>query len=153
MGYQWGINKTMAQLHALLMVSEKALSTDDVMAALEISRGHANTNLRALVDWGLVRRVFQKGDRKEYFAAEKDVWKIFCTVSRERKKREIEPVLASLQECLQLAGNGKESAAFRQQLESLLELLKTADVLLGKVARQEKNKILPVLIKLLGVSP
>ena len=96
MGPQWGINRTMAQLHALLMISEKPLSTDDVMAELGISRGNANMNLRSLADWGLVRRTYVKGDRKEYFQSDKDVWNMFCRVARERKKREIEPVLVTM---------------------------------------------------------
>ena len=150
MGYQWGINKVMAQIHALLMVSDEPLSTDDVMGELQISRGHANTNLRGLVDWGLVRRVFQKGERKEYFVSEKDVWKMFCTVSRERRKREIAPAIHALEESLTIAGAGKDSAGFREQLTSLLEFLRTADLLLSKVAQQEKNKILPLLVKFLG---
>ncbi len=150
MGYQWGINKVMAQIHALLMASESPISTDDVMEALDISRGHANTNLRALVDWGLVRRVFQKGDRKEYFVCEKDVWKMACIIARERKKREIEPVIVSLQECLNLAEKEKGSVTFRNQVASLLDFVKTADLLLGKAARQEKSQVLPLLIKLLG---
>ncbi len=150
MGSCWGINKTMAQIHALLMVSENPLSTDDVMDELKISRGNANMNLRALVDWSLVRRVFQKGDRREYFQSEKDVWKMFCIISRERKKREIEPVISALQECLTLVHHDKNSAVFRKQVESLLEFVKTSDLLLGKISQQEKSRILPLLIKLLG---
>ena len=150
MGSCWGINKTMAQIHALLMVTTKPLCTDEVMKELEISRGNANMNLRALVDWGLVRRVFEKGDRKEYFASEKDVWKMFCTISRERKKREIEPVINALQDCMTMTGKDKEGEVFRKQVEGLLEFVKTADLVLGKISREEKSKILPLLIKLLG---
>lgn len=150
MGGSWGINKTMAQIHALLMVSEKPLSTDEVMAELGISRGNANMNLRGLVDWGLVRRFFEKGDRREYFQSEKDVWKMFCTISRERKKREIEPVITALRECLAMTTKEKDAAAFRAQVESLLEFVQTADFLLGKVAQQEKNRIMPLLLKLMG---
>ena len=150
MGSCWGINKTMAQIHALLMTSEMPLSTDEVMAELNISRGNANMNLRGLVDWGLVRRIFKKGERREYFQSEKDVWKMFCTIARERKKREIEPVITALQECLAMAGREKDTAVFRKQVEALLELTRTADLLLGKVAHQEKSRVLPLLIKLLG---
>jgi DNA-binding transcriptional regulator GbsR (MarR family) len=150
MGSCWGINKTMAQIHALLMVHEEPLSTDDVMKELQISRGNANMNLRGLVDWGLVRRSFLKGDRKEYFQTEKDVWKMFCTISRERKKREIEPVITALEECLSLAEKDKDSLAFRKQVEALLEFIKTGDFLLGKIAQQEKNRVMPLLVKLLG---
>src|SRR5688500_8989202 len=75
-GSAWGINRTMAQIHALLMVTPHALSTDEVMEELKISRGNAHTNLRELVGWGLVRSVVRKGERKEYFEAEKEVWKM-----------------------------------------------------------------------------
>ena len=150
MGSSWGINKTMAQIHALLMVSEEPLSTDDVMKELNVSRGNANMNLRGLIHWGLIHRVVKKGDRREYFQSEKDVWKMFCTISRERKKREIEPVIQGLQECAAMTDHGKESAAFRKQIDSLLEFVKTADLLLGKVSQKEKSKILPLLVKLLG---
>jgi hypothetical protein len=93
MGGAWGINRTMAQVHALLMTSEKALTTDEVMAELKISRGNAHQNLRELVGWGLVRNVIRKGERKEYYESEKEVWRMFCTIARERKRREIEPAL------------------------------------------------------------
>ena len=149
MGSCWGINKTMAQVHALLMVSDGPLHTDDIMKELQISRGNANMNLRSLVDWGLVRRTIQKGDRREYFQSEKDVWKMFCTISRERKKREIEPVIGALEECLELAGKEKDGAAFRKQLESLLEFVRTADFLMGKLSQRERSHILPLLVKLL----
>ena len=114
MGPKWGIGKTMAQIHALLMISEKPISTDDVMKELAISRGNANMSLRSLADWGLIRRVFIKGERKEYFQSEKDVWNMFCRIARERKKREIEPVIETMQECLNLIGKDKTSALFRR---------------------------------------
>jgi DNA-binding transcriptional regulator GbsR (MarR family) len=94
----WGINRTMAQVHALLLASGKPLSTDEVMEELEISRGNANMNLRALIDWGIVRKELIKGDRKEYFVAEKDIWYLFKQITKERRKREIDPVIAFLEE-------------------------------------------------------
>jgi len=150
MGSKWGINKTMAQIHALLMVSEKPLSTDDIMKDLAISRGNANMNLRALVDWGLVHRVFIRGNRKEHFESEKDVWDMFCRIARERKKREIEPAIERLEECLALVRGNKSSGIFRQKLSELLDFMKTGDSLLGKIAKQEKNAVLPRLLKLLN---
>src|SRR5688572_12033541 len=95
LGSAWGITRSMAQIHAALLAIEEPLSTDDLMELLEISRGNANTNLRALVSWGLVRLVHKKGDRKEYFEAEKNVWAMFCIIARERKRREIDPALAA----------------------------------------------------------
>jgi len=85
MGGAWGINKTMARMHALLMIADKPLTMDDVMAELAVSRGNASMNLRALVDWGLIRRVSLPRDRKEYFASEKDVWTMCCRIARERQ--------------------------------------------------------------------
>jgi DNA-binding transcriptional regulator GbsR (MarR family) len=149
MGPQWGINRTMAQLHALLMISEKPLSTDDVMAELSISRGNANMNLRSLVDWGLVRRTYVKGDRKEYFQSEKLIWNMFCRIARERKKREIEPVLTTMQECLGLTGKDKAATHFRKRVGELLDLVKTLDYVLGKIAQQEGNAVLLRILKLL----
>ena len=99
LGTQWGINRTMAQIHALLMISPQPLTTDEVMEELEISRGNAHSNLKELVAWGLIRVVVKKGERREFFEAEKDVWQIFIIVARERKRREIEPALAILHKC------------------------------------------------------
>jgi DNA-binding transcriptional regulator GbsR (MarR family) len=145
----WGINKTMARVHAHLMAAEAALSTDEIMAVLQISRGNANMNLRALVDWGLIRRVSVGSERKEYFQSEKDVWNMCCRIARERKKREIEPVIGALTECIREAGTGKEGAAFRKKLTELLELVRTLDFVLGKLAQQEKNAVMPKILTLL----
>src|SRR5882724_5904281 len=98
-GNAWGINRTMAQIHALLITAPAALSTDEVMAELKISRGNAHKNLRDLVSWGLIRSVVRKGERKEYFEAEKNVWRMFCIILRERRRRELRPAQAALQEC------------------------------------------------------
>jgi DNA-binding transcriptional regulator GbsR (MarR family) len=149
MASNWGINKTMARIHAHLMASEAALSTDEIMAALSISRGNANMNIRGLVDWGLARRVSVGSERKEYFQSEKDVWNMCCRIARERKKREIEPVIGTLEECLREAGEGKEAAAFRKKLTDLLELVRLLDFVLGKLAEQEKNAVMPKVLMLL----
>ena len=145
MGVTWGIGRTMARIHGLLMTAEKPLSTDDVMRELAISRGNANTNLRALAGWGIVRRVRRPGDRKEYFESEKDTWTMLCTVARERKRREIEPVIKSLESCLREAE--RAPAAFRERLESLLDILKAVDLLMGQLAQQQTNSVLPKLLK------
>jgi len=149
MGSKWGINKTMAQIHALLMASEKPLSTDEVMQQLRISRGHANTNLRGLVDWGIVRKVFVKGDRKEYFQSEKDVWTMFCRIARERKKRELQPAIETLKECLELVEHDKKAAHFKTRLNELLDLLKIGDLMLENIAQHERNSVIPRILKLL----
>ena len=108
----WGINRTMAQVHALLLAEGKPLSTDEVMEKLEISRGNANMNLRSLIDWGIVRKELMKGDRKEYFFAERDMWYLFKQLVKERKRREIEPVLNSISEFKDIDENTEEAQQF-----------------------------------------
>lgn len=137
LGTQWGINRTMAQIHALLMTAPQPLSTDDVMEKLQISRGNAHTNLKELVGWNLVRIVTKKGDRKEYFEAEKDVWKIFVTISRERKRREVEPAIQLLRDCADRTKDEKTGPGqdFHQQMRDLEEFLsfgvKVADAVIS----------------------
>ena len=97
MGSNWGIPRTMAQVHALLFIADEPMNTDEVMAGLGISRGNASMTLRRLVDWGIVSRIHRRGDRKEYYLAEQDVWKMFRTILAQRKKQEIDPLLEALQ--------------------------------------------------------
>ncbi|MBL8962993.1 MAG: ArsR family transcriptional regulator [Phycisphaeraceae bacterium] len=98
MGSVWGISRTMAEVHALLYITGEPMCTDDVMERLRISRGNASMSLRALVDWGIVARANKRGDRKEYFRAEQDVWTMARAIVRQRIKREIDPMLAGLYE-------------------------------------------------------
>ncbi len=132
----WGINRTMAQVHALLLASGKPLSTDEVMEQLEISRGNANMNLRALIDWGIVRKEFIKGDRKEYFVAEKDVWYLFKQIIKERRKREIEPVISFLEELRNIEDNDSEEA------KEFIKLMDDFSSVTGKI-----NNIMDLAIK------
>jgi len=152
MGSAWGINRTMAQIHALLMTSDQALTTDEVMDDLKISRGNAHQNLRELVGWGLVRSVIRKGERKEYFEAEKDVWRMFCIVARERKRREIEPALKALRTCEEQTRSlrGEKAAVFNKQIRSLSEFVGQADTILDRISRSEGSSIMPLLLKMLG---
>ncbi len=152
LGSQWGVNRTMAMIHSLLLVSPEPLTTDEVMEALEISRGNANTNLRELASWGLVRQVVLKGKRKDYYEAEKDVWRIFCIVARERKRRETEPAREVLRDCVERAGRlkSKEAKALSQQLKELNEFVELANTIMDKVASKERSVLVPKLLKLLG---
>ena len=149
LGSSWGINRTMAQIHALLMVAVDPLDTNALMEELKISRGNANSNLRDLIGWGLIRKVTYPGDRKEYFEAEKDVWTMFCTIARERKRREIDPALKLLKDSSLEKFNKKdaEQQLFADQTKALAEFVQTADMLLDKVARSEQSKVLPFLIR------
>jgi len=152
LGTQWGINRTMAQIHALLMTAPEVLSTDEVMEELEISRGNAHTNLKELVAWGLVRVVVRKGERREYFEAEKDVWKIFTTVARERKRREIEPALAVLRHCAEESEHidTPDGRAFFEQMKQLEEFVDFASKMSDRIASMKHGFAIQIAAKLLG---
>jgi DNA-binding transcriptional regulator GbsR (MarR family) len=102
MGQTWGINRTMAEIHALLYVSGIPLCTDDVMERLNISRGNSSMSLRALCDWGIIRRLHKRGERREYFESLTDVWEMFNLIIAERKRREMDPVLETIRQCRQM---------------------------------------------------
>ncbi len=127
MGPAWGINKTMAQIHALLYAVDEPLDTDSIMDQLDISRGNANMNLRKLTDWGLVTKTQHEGSRKEFFTAEKDVWVIASIIIQERQYRELMPVKQNLIECLELlptkGEHSDESAIFRERIEDFVKVL------------------------------
>jgi DNA-binding transcriptional regulator GbsR (MarR family) len=99
MGQTWGINRTMAEIHALLYVAAQPLCTDDVMERLNISRGNVSMSLRALCDWGIVRRLHKRGERREFFETLSDVWEMFSIIAAERKRREMDPVLETIKQC------------------------------------------------------
>ena len=151
-GSHWGINRTMAQIHALLMTGLEALSTDEVMAKLSVSRGNAHTNLKELVSWGLVRIVVKKGDRKEYFDAERDVWKIFTIILRERQRREIDPALDLLRNCQEETKclEGAEAEAFRNQVKELENFVSFARNLGSKVDKLSYGPAMKLAAKFLG---
>lgn len=152
LGSAWGINRTMAQIHALLMIVPEPMETQQVMDELQISRGNANTNLRELVHWGLLRVVRVPGDRKEYFEAEKDVWRMFCAITQERKRREIEPALRVLDACAQMP-KGRLSAddkAFYDQINRLRDFMRTASYIMDQVSQTSESKIVPKVLKVLN---
>src|ERR1043165_8237777 len=95
----WGISPTMAEIHGLLFITGAALSMDDIMDRLEISRGNVSMNLTKLAEWGLVRRVHKRGDRRDYYESLSDVWQMFTLVASPRKRREIDPILNTLRRC------------------------------------------------------
>lgn len=121
LGSQWGVNKSIAQVQALLLIAPKALTTDDIMEELKISRGNANMSIRQLLDWGIVYKKSVAGDRKEYFIAEKDVWKWALKIGNVRKQRELNPVLDLLKEISENCEKAKteEEKEFSRQIKEL----------------------------------
>ena len=127
MGPAWGINKTMAQIHALLYAVDSPMDTDSIMMELDVSRGNANMNLRKLTKWGLVIKTQLGGSRKEYFTAEKDVWVIASIIIQERQYRELIPVKQNLKECLELlpktGKNADDAQIFRERIDDFIKVL------------------------------
>ena len=150
LGSEWGINRTMAQIHALLMISEKPLSTEEIMESLSISRGNANMNIRELLNWNLVHKVLIPGDRKEYFSGEKDVWEVAKRIARERKKREIEPVLQELKQ-LQNIENPKSAEAkqFVDMVKNIHSFAEKIDKSVETMLRADENWFFGSILKLL----
>jgi DNA-binding transcriptional regulator GbsR (MarR family) len=148
-GTHWGINRSMAQIHALLMVSAEALTQDDMMDQLNISRGNTNMNIRELINWGLVERVILPGERKEYFSAEKDMWKVVRMIVKERKKRELEPMLKLLEKLESVEGDkkDKEVKAFLEVITSIKKLGKKADRTLDIMISAEESWFLSLMSK------
>jgi DNA-binding transcriptional regulator GbsR (MarR family) len=149
-GTHWGINRTMAQIHALLLVSPDPLTQDDMMAELNISRGNVNMNIRELINWGLVERVLLPGERKEYFTAEKDIWKVVKQIVKERKKRELEPMLQLLDKLETVEGDkkDKEVKAFLDTVGGIKKLGRQADRTLDTMIKAEENWFVSNLVKL-----
>ncbi|WDF59210.1 ArsR family transcriptional regulator [Flavobacterium sp. KACC 22758] len=150
LGSQWGINKTMAQIHALLMVSNEPVSMEEIMEELQISRGNASMNLRGLMDWGIVYKEYKAGERKEFFTAEKDLDELAVKISRERSKREIKPTLKILKEVSTIEPkDSAEEKHFVDQTEKLYAFVLKVDNMLDKVTEMNENWLGRMVIKLL----
>lgn len=149
-GTHWGINRTMAQIHALLLVSPDPMTQDDIMEELDISRGNTNMNIRELINWGLVERVLLPGERKEFFSAEKDIWKVVKLIVKERKKRELEPMLQLLDKLENVEGDKKDKQVktFVETVSSIKKLGRQADKTLDVMIKAEENWFVGNLIKL-----
>ena len=149
LGSEWGINRTMAQVHALLLISPDPLSTDEIMESLNISRGNANMNLRDLINWTLIEKVIKSGDRKEYFSAEKDIWEIARRITRERKRREIEPLKNVLKELSHLKHSKKDKDVkqFTQTVGELHRFVEKMDKSMDFLLKADENWFFGTLIK------
>jgi DNA-binding transcriptional regulator GbsR (MarR family) len=149
-GSNWGINRTMAQIHALLMVSPKPISAEAIMAELNISRGNANMNLRELINWGLVERVMLMGERREFFSAEKDIWTVARTIVKERKRRELEPLLKLLDTLgdVEPTQNPDEEKAFTDTIANIKKFSQHANSSLDNLIKADEHWFFSTLLKL-----
>ncbi|AMR31520.1 transcriptional regulator [Mucilaginibacter sp. PAMC 26640] len=141
LGSEWGVNRTMAQVHALLLLSPEALTTEEIMEELKISRGNANMTLRDLMSWGLVEKEHRAGERKEYFFADKDTWNIARQVAKERRKRELDPIIKILDELTKVEGDVKDEAykTFHKSVTDINKLAKNVDKTLETMLKAEEN--------------
>jgi DNA-binding transcriptional regulator GbsR (MarR family) len=161
MGATWGINRTMAEIHALLFITGTPLCTDDVMERLNISRGNASMSLRALQDWGIIRRFHKRGERREYFESLSDIWELFSIIAAERKRREMDPVLETIKQCQQMLSEqelGKAAARdegvqlTRQRLAGMEEFMAVTNKIFEQFVTNAKsglNRVVRVLLKAL----
>lgn len=142
MSSSWGINRTMAQIHALLFVVGQPLEVNEIMDRLQISRGNASMNLRELMDWGVVRRFRQPGDRKDTYITETDPYQMFIRIVKERKRREIDPTAEAIAEViarLPESDPSVEVSELRQRLAGLLEIFELADAVYKEIFRVEMS--------------
>lgn len=158
MGATWGINRTMAEIHAFLYITGQPQCTDDVMERLNISRGNASMSLRALCDWGIIRRLHKRGERREYFESLGDVWEMFSIIAAERKRREMDPVLETIKQCQKMLdessiGKAAKSEAVqltRQRLAGMEEFMSVTNKIFQQFIGNAKSgltKVVKVLLK------
>ncbi len=145
---QWGINRTMAQIHALLLLSPKSMNADEIMTELQISRGNVNMNLRDLMDWGLIYKQLIAGERKEYFIAEKDIWKVAKQIAKERRRREITPIIEAMEEIkTSLKPDTVEKKEFIKIVEDISRVSVFADSTMSSVLKAEESWLVSNLLE------
>ncbi len=149
LGCNWGICRTMGHIHAVLLISPQPKSADDIMEELQISRGNANMNLRALLDWGLVYRKSIAGDRKDYFIAEKDLWTVFKKTLSKRKQRELTPMLEMIKSVSSIEGTCSKSNEFKKVVNDLKMISGAAEKSLDTLLKSDSNLLLNALVKVL----
>lgn len=124
MGSRWGVNRTVAQIHALLFLANAPLNAEQIADTLNVARSNVSNSLKELQGWGLVKIAHVMGDRRDHFVALQDVWEIFRVIVEERKRREIDPTLSVLRECaIEADGDGQMAPATRQKMAQVLEFL------------------------------
>jgi DNA-binding transcriptional regulator GbsR (MarR family) len=150
LGSQWGINRTMSQIQALLMITEDALSTEEIMEKLNISRGNVNMNIRTMIEWGLVYKELKSGERREFFRAEKDIWTLAKRVLLVKRQKELSPLLQILDEAnkMTIDENNAEALFFKKQVESMKSIADQADKTITKLTSSDENWFWKTFLKL-----
>lgn len=136
MGARWGINRTVAQTHALLHVSPAPITADEIASTLSVARSNVSTSIRELQAWGLVRTVHEMGDRRQHFESIKDVWEMFRIILDQRKRREIDPTIELLRLCIsELRGQSEDEAYTKTRLQEIYEFFLDVDGLYTDIRR------------------
>jgi DNA-binding transcriptional regulator GbsR (MarR family) len=136
MGTRWGVNRTVAQIHALLYLSPQPMNAEEIAGTLSIARSNVSTSLRELESWGIVRAIHLLGDRREHYQATKDVWEMARVILDERKRREIDPTVTVLRECLsELNDKGPDKAEMHERLKAMLEFVEMLTSLYGQISK------------------
>ncbi|MEM6699455.1 MAG: MarR family transcriptional regulator, partial [Bacteroidota bacterium] len=143
------VTRTMAQIHALLLISHEPMSAEEVMEELKISRGNANMNLRALIDWGLVHKKLKSGERKEFFMAEKDMGEVVKNIIMQRKKKELEPMVKVLEDISKVEGEDAEAQEFRKVVKDIQLFSHKADSVLDTLVGSESNWLMSTFLNLI----
>lgn len=126
MGSRWGVNRSVAQIHALLFLSERPLNADEIAETLNIARSNVSTSIKELLSWRLISVVHVMGDRRDYFEAQSDTWDLFFTIVEERKQREIDPTIEVLRKLMAMAeDDGETPQAVKKKLSAMLEMMET----------------------------
>lgn len=150
MGEVWGVNRSVSQIHALLYVSDRPLTAEDIAERLRLARSNVSTSLRELVGWSLIRRVSVLGDRRDFYEAEADVFEMVRRIAANRKHREIEPAIAALRQCLDAAdGDPRVSAEVRGRFRAMLDFTEGVSRSFDEIIRLP-TPVLSKLIKMGG---
>jgi len=150
MGTRWGVNRTVAQIHALLYLSPKALAAEEIADTLNVARSNVSTSIRELESWGLVRPVHVLGERREHYESMKDVWEMFRVIVEQRKRREVDPTVQLLRRCLaELEAEGDRDAYTRERLQEMAEFFEAATAAYGEIS-QVSSQTLRGLLKMRG---
>lgn len=151
MGMLWGINRSMARIHALLIATEEPLTLDDICQELQISRGNASMSLKELRSWRVIQRVHVPGDRRDFYVTERDVWSMFFRIADERKRREFDPAISAVKQALDSAGSSDSKV--RARLEQMGELLTIMDKVMSHALSDERRShtLLQLVTKMLGL--
>ena len=148
LGTNWGINRTMAQIHALLLIATEPMNADQIMEELQISRGNANMNLHALRDWELIHKKIIPGQRKDYYVAEKDIWLMVQLITAQRKKKELDPLIKTLNKLSKVGEETPEEKAFKEVVTDIHDFANQANKMLTSVMKSDNKWFAKIFLEL-----